>query len=110
MLLPIDASKITIILIGDPIPQFVYGTKERRKNAQGQDIFKLPVLISGTTERQDPTTSITIAGTLPRLEKGSRLNCSGLTVSSWTMKGSDGQTRNGISLRANTVTMASDKI
>ena len=109
MLLPADTNKINIILIGDPIPQFVYGTKERRKNAQGLEIYKLPVLITGTSERQDPTTSITVAGNLPKLEKGSRLICTGLTISSWTIKGNDGVTRNGVSLRASAVTMASDK-
>lgn len=100
MLLPVDTSKLSIIVIGDAIPQFVYGTKDRRKNSKGEDIYKIPVLISGTGDRQDPTTSITIAGDIPNIVKGSKVQFVGLTISSWTIKGNDGVTRNGVSLRA----------
>jgi hypothetical protein len=100
MLLPVDTSKLSIIVIGDAIPQFVYGTKDRRKNAKGEDVFKIPVLISGTGDRQDPTTTITIAGEIPNLIKGTKIQFVGLTISSWNIKGNDGVTRNGVSLRA----------
>jgi hypothetical protein len=100
MLLPVDTSKLSIIVIGDAIPQFVYGTKDRRKNAKGEDIYKIPVLISGTGDRQDPTTTITVSGNIPNLTKGAKVQFIGLTISSWTIKGNDGVTRNGVSLRA----------
>ena len=53
MLIPVDSKNLTIIAIGDPIPQYVYGTNEKRVNKAGQEIYKLPVLISGSGERQD---------------------------------------------------------
>ena len=55
MELPVDVEKLSIIVIGEALPVFVYGTQEKRKNAQGQDIYKLPVLIQNTGDRQDPT-------------------------------------------------------
>lgn len=109
MLLPIDVSKLSIILIGDPIPQYVYGTKELKKNSKGEVISKLPVLISGTSERQDPTTTVTVSGTLPNIPKGSRVQFNGLVITNWSLKGNDGVTRNGVSLRAESVIVFTPK-
>jgi hypothetical protein len=105
MLIPVDARNLTIIAIGDPIPQFVYGTNERRKNKLGQEIYKLPVLISGSGERQDPTTTITIAGAV-NVNKGIRLIFTNLVIQTWSLKGSDGVLRNGITLKADGVQTA----
>ena len=103
MELPVDVEKLSIIVIGEALPVFVYGTQEKRKNAQGQDIYKLPVLIQNTGDRQDPTTTITVAGDTPNFPKGSRVSAVGLTVMSWSMRGKDGVMRNGITLRAKTL-------
>lgn len=105
MLIPVDARNLNIIAIGDPIPQFVYGTNEKRKNKAGQEIYKLPVLISGSGERQDPTTTITIAGAI-NVNKGVRLTFTNLVVQTWSLKGNDGVLRNGITLKADGVQTA----
>ena len=103
MELPVDVEKLSIIVIGVALPVFVYGTQERRKNAQGQEIYRLPVLIQNTGDRQDPTTTITVAGDAPKFPKGSRVSAIGMTVMSWSMRGKDGVMRNGITLRAKTL-------
>jgi hypothetical protein len=105
MLIPVDAKNLHIIAIGDPIPQFVYGTNEKRKNKAGQEMFKLPVLISGSGERQDPTTTITIPGPI-NVNKGVRLHLVNLVVQTWSLKGADGVLRNGITLKADGVQVA----
>lgn len=105
MEMPIDTSKLTIVVIGDVVPQLIYGTKELRKNSKGQSLYKIPVLISGTGERQDPTTTISVAGELPSLPKGSRLQPNGLTMSNWSMRGADGVQRYGVTLRAQSVSL-----
>ena len=110
MLLPIDVNKLSIILIGDPIPQYVYGTKDLKKTPKGEVINKLPVLISGTGERQDPTTTVTISGTIPNIPKGSRIQFGGLVISNWSLKGNDGVTRNGVTLRAESVSVFTPKV
>jgi len=103
MLFPIDATNLNIILIGEPSPSLNYGTNEQKKDKQGRPLYKLPVLISGTGDRLDPTTSITVPGPLPTLNKGQRILFSGLTVMNWNMRGSDGVPRSGIVLRAEAI-------
>lgn len=103
MELPIDLSKIQIIAIGEAMPVFVYGTNERRKNSEGKDVFKIPVLIQGINTRQDPTTTITFAGDTPQISKGSRIQATDLTILTWSMRGKDGVVRNGATLRAKSV-------
>ena len=109
MELPIDVEKLSIIVIGEALPVYVYGTNEKRKNSKGQEIFKVPVLIQNTGERQDPTTTITVAGDKPNFQKGSRITPIGLTVMSWNMRGKDGVMRNGITLRAKSLTQFGNK-
>jgi hypothetical protein len=104
MELPIDASKLQIIVIGEVLPVFVYGTTERKKNAEGLEVFKIPVLIQGNN-RQDPTTTISVAGALPTIPKGSRIQATDLTLLTWSMRGRDGNTRNGTTLRAKSVAL-----
>lgn len=103
MELPIDTSKLQIIVIGEVMPVFVYGTTDRKKNTEGQDVFKIPVLIQGNSNRQDPTTTITFAGNLPTITKGARIQVNDLTLLTWSMKGRDGNMRNGTTLRAKSV-------
>ena len=103
MELPIDSSKLQIIVIGEVMPVFVYGTTERKKNAEGQDVYKIPVLIQGNSNRQDPTTTISVAGNLPSIVKGSRIQVNDLTLLTWSMRGRDGNMRNGTTLRAKSV-------
>ena len=102
MLIPVDMRNLHIIAIGDPIAQYVYGTNDKRKNKAGKEVYKLPVLISGSGERQDPTTTITIPGPFT-IQKGTRLNFLNLVIQTWSLKGADGVVRNGITLKADAV-------
>jgi hypothetical protein len=103
MLFPINTTNLNIIVIGDVLPQLVYGSNEPKLDRDGRPLFKVPVLISGTGDRLDPTTSIVVAGPIPNIAKGTRVSVEGLTVSNWTMKGNDGVQRSGISLRAKSI-------
>ena len=105
MELPVDTSKLQIIVIGEVLPVFVYGTTERKKNSEGLDVYKIPVLIQGNSNRQDPTTTITVAGTIPAIPKGSRIEAKDLAILTWSMRGKDGVMRNGTTLRAKSVTL-----
>mgnify|MGYP001294756026 CR=1 FL=1 len=109
MELPVETEKLSIIVIGEALPVYVYGTNELRKNSKGQSIFKVPVLIQNTGDRQDPTTTISIAGEKPNFPKGSRISPVGLTVMSWNLRGKDGVIRNGITLRAKSLNLYGNK-
>jgi len=100
MELPIDSEKLNIILIGEALPVMVYGTNEQKKDANGQLVFKAPVLIQGTGSRQDPTGTITYAGSKLTFPNGTKLAIKGLTILTWSMRGTNGQNRNGFTLRA----------
>lgn len=103
MLFPINSSNLNIILIGEPTPSNVYGTNEQKKDKKGRLLFKVPVLISGTGDKLDPTTSIVVAGPLPSLSKGQRIQFENLSILNWTMRGNDGVMRSGIVLKADSV-------
>lgn len=104
MELPIETSNLNIIQIGEASPVLIYGTNEHKKNAKGELLYKIPVLIQGTTNRQDPITSITYAGLKLNYSNGTKLIVKGLTILSWSIKGSNGQMRNGFTLKAKTIT------
>jgi hypothetical protein len=103
MRLPVDTSRLTVLIIGDPVPATVYGTDTPRTTADGRPLFKVPVLLSGTGERTDPTTVLTVPGPLATLEKSVPCRVDGLTISTWTMRGQDGRERSGVTLRADSV-------
>lgn len=109
MELPIDSEKLTIIVIGEALPVLVYGTTEHKKNKEGQLVYKLPVLVQGTNDRQDPTTNITFAGENLNLPKGSRVNAKGLTLMTWSLRGTNGAYRNGTTLRAQSISAHTPK-
>jgi hypothetical protein len=50
MRLPIDQSKITALVTGEARPVLVYGSNEARTDKDGRPLFRLPVLLSGTTD------------------------------------------------------------
>jgi len=105
MELPIDTNKISIIIIGDILPVFVYGTNELKKDAEGKEVYKVPVLLQNTGSRQDPTTTITVSSDVKNLPKGQRVQATGLTLLTWSLRGKDGNMRNGVTLRAKTLTV-----
>ena len=105
MELPLDGNKISIIVIGEALPVYVYGTNEIKRDAEGREVFKVPVLLQNTGSRQDPTTTITVSGDVKSLPKGQRVFATGLTIFSWSMKGRDGNMRNGVTLKAKSLSV-----
>lgn len=103
MKLPIASEKLTIIVIGQPVPVIQYGGTEPKLSNDGRPLFRVPVLISGTGERVDPTSTITVAGPVPQLPNGSPVKVDGLTVSTWTVRDAQGRERHGITLRADRI-------
>lgn len=99
MRLPIDASGLSAIVIGDPLPVLEYGTDKPKTDVEGRPLFRVPVLLSGTGERRDPTTTITVPGPLPQLGKGQPAEFDRLTISTWTVT-NGGRERSGVTLRA----------
>jgi len=100
MKLPIDQQRISALVTGEPRPVLVYGSTEQRLDKNGNPLFKVPVLLSGTADVVDPTTTITVPGPLPAVAKGQLIEFENLTISTWTMRDANGRERHGVTLRA----------
>ena len=109
MELPIESEKLNIILIGEALPVMVYGTNEQKKDASGQLVFKAPVLIQGTGSKQDPTTTITYSGSKLSFPNGTKLVVKDLSIFTWSLRGNNGQMRNGFTLRAKHISSANSR-
>jgi len=101
MKLPIDQTKITALITGDSQPVLVYGTNEPRLDKQGRPLLRIPVLLSGTTDLVDPTTTVTIPGPIATsVVKGQIVRFRNLTISTWVLRDANGRERHGVTLRA----------
>lgn len=103
MRLPIDTTKINVLVIGDPRPVVDFGTETPKLDKFGKQMFKVPVLVSGTGDRTDPTTTITVSGDLSSVKSGQVLHCTNLSASTWTLRDANGRDRSGLTLRADRV-------
>lgn len=110
MRFPIDTSKVTLLAIGQPQPQVEYKSTNAKVDANGTPLYRVPVVLGGTGERTDPTTTITVASpTAPNIKSGDTLTASNLVANSWTLRGSDGHERSGVTLRADRLDVARGK-
>ena len=103
MRLPIDTTKLSVLVIGDPRPVLDFGTQNPKVGSDGQPIFKVPVLLLGTGDRTDPTTTITVSGDLTQVKSGVTLRCKNLSASTWTLRDANGRERSGITLRSDSI-------
>jgi len=91
---------MTVLVIGDFQPVLIYGTDTPKMTADGRAIYKVPVLLSGTDDRTDPTTTVTVPGPLPTIQKGQPIRFKNLTILTWTIRDNAGREKFGTTLRA----------
>jgi len=103
MRLPIDTTRISILSIGEPRQVLEFGSNEPKLSQDGKPLYKVPVLLSGTGDRTDPTTTITTSGPLTEFQNGRPLRCTNLTLSTWTLRDDNGRERTGVTLRADAI-------
>lgn len=103
MRLPIDTTKVSVLAIGEPRPVLDFGTENPKVGPDGQPIYKVPVLLLGTGDRTDPTTTITVSGDVTSVKSGVSLRCTNLSASTWTLRDANGRERSGITLRADRI-------
>ena len=100
MRLPIDQTKITALVTGEARPVLIYGTNDARTDKDGRTMYRLPVLLSGTTDSVDPTTTVTLPGPVEGIAKGQTVRFRNLSLTTWTMRDASGKERHGVTLRA----------
>jgi hypothetical protein len=80
-----------------------FGTQNPKVGVDGKPMFKVPVLLIGTGDRTDPSTTITVGGDLTQVKSGVVLRCKNLSASTWTLRDASGRERSGITLRADNI-------
>jgi len=101
MRLPIDPTRATLLVIGDPIAKLEFGRLEQKLNKDGVPLWTVAVLMSGTGERQDPTANIKVAShERPQVGKGDTVIARNLFARTWTMRDNQGRERSGVSFEA----------
>lgn len=99
MKLSIDQTRLNILIVGNPQPVLNYGTDIPKTTSDGRPLFKVPVLLSGTDDRTDPTTFVIVPGPVT-IQKGQSIKFKNLSISTWTMRDSNGKEKAGVTLRA----------
>ena len=103
MRLPLDTNKLNVLAIGEPRPVLEFGTENAKFDATGKPLFKVPVLLSGTGDRTDPTSTIVSSGDSSQIKSGLALHCTNLSASTWTIRDANGRERSGVTLRADEI-------
>jgi hypothetical protein len=98
---PVDTQKVQVLAIGQPTQVLDFTTKTPKLDLSGVPLYKVPVVLSGTGERSDPTTTISVASTAPpSIKSGDLLTVTGLVASTWAFRDNAGRERSGVSFRA----------
>ena len=101
MRLPIDPTRATLLVIGNPEAKLEFGRLEQKLNKDGVPLWSVAVLISGTGERQDPTANVTVPSReSPQVSRGEVVTARNLFARTWTMRDGQGRERSGISFEA----------
>ena len=104
MRLPIDPTRSTLLVIGEPEAKLEFGQLVQKVNREGVALWTISVLMSGTSERQDPTIKVTLpSADRPTVKRGDVIVATNLTARTWTMRDNQGRERSGVSFEADAI-------
>lgn len=84
MRLPIDATTITFLAVGEPEQMTEHESDKPRLDKDGQPLFV--VRLVALSEGQGEVIAVRVAGTAPKgLTQGTAVRCVGLTATPWSM-------------------------
>ena len=110
MRLPIDPTRATLLVIGNPEAKLEFGRLEQKLNKDGVPLWSVAVLMSGTGERQDPTANITVPShERPQVSRGDAAVARNLFARTWTMRDNQGRERSGVSFEADALDTVKSK-
>ena len=110
MRLPIDPTRATLLVIGNPEAKLEFGRLEQKLNKDGVPLWSVAVLMSGTGERQDPTANIIVPShECPKVSRGDAALALNLFARTWTMRDNQGRERSGVSFGADALEVAKSK-
>ncbi|MEV5495545.1 hypothetical protein AB0M50_09075 [Nonomuraea fuscirosea] len=90
--IPVDASSMSFTVAGEAEPKIVdRATGEVKKDAEGRDLYTLPLLPMPNDDRRNPVITVTFPSVeFPQIQLGSRVRPVGLVCFFWQMNGRSG--------------------
>ena len=105
--IPVDTTGAIFGGNGEPMPRVDFETGEIRTDEENRTLYEVPVIMLRTGERAGTAITVTVAGEPPAgIGFLTPLHIAGLVARMWMMPGKDGNTRAGMSYRAETITPA----
>ncbi|TMR99974.1 hypothetical protein [Nonomuraea basaltis] len=104
--IPVDTSALSFTVAGEAEPKIVdRATGEVKKDAEGRELYTLPLLPMPNDDRRNPVIMVTFPSTVfPQIQVGSKVRLAGLVCFFWKMDG-----RAGMGFRCEAVRPAADK-
>lgn len=104
--IPVDLSALSFTVAGEPEPKIVdRATGEVKKDAQGRDLYTIPLLPRPNDDRRNPVIVVTFPSeTFPNIPEGVQVRPVGLAAFFWQMNG-----RSGLGFRAESILPATAK-
>lgn len=87
--IPVDTAGLSFIVAGEPEPKIVdRATGEVKKDAEGRDLYVIPLLPRPNDDRRNPVINVTFPSPdYPRIPQGAQVRPLGLTAFFWSMNG-----------------------
>ncbi|MEO3854626.1 hypothetical protein [Acrocarpospora sp. B8E8] len=101
--IPVDLSALAFIVAGEPEPKIVdRATGEVKKDAEGRDLYTIPLLPKPNDDRRNPVIVVTFPSeNFPTIPEGVQVRPVGLAAFFWQMNG-----RAGLGFRAESIVPA----
>ncbi|GAA1612477.1 hypothetical protein GCM10009733_005640 [Nonomuraea maheshkhaliensis] len=104
--IPVDIASMSFTVAGEAEPKIVdRATGEVKKDAEGRELYTLPLLPMPNDDRRNPVITVTFpSATFPQIVVGSKVKPVGLTCFYWQMNG-----RSGMGFRCEAIRSAAEK-
>lgn len=98
--IPVDIASLSFTVAGEAEPKIVdRATGEVKKDAEGRDLYTIPLLPQPNDDRRNPVIMVTFPSVdFPRIPQGIQVRPVGLTAFFWQMNG-----RSGVGFRAEAI-------
>ncbi|MEU7743235.1 hypothetical protein [Nonomuraea sp. NPDC049158] len=104
--IPVDITSLSFTVAGEPEPKIVdRATGEVKKDAEGRELYTLPLLPMPNDDRRNPVITVTFpSAVFPQIQVGGKVRLAGLVCFFWQMNG-----RSGMGFRCEAVRPAAEK-
>ncbi|WP_214111060.1 SCO3933 family regulatory protein [Acrocarpospora catenulata] len=90
--IPVDITNLSFLVAGEPEPKIMdRDTGEVKKDAEGRDLYTIPLLPRPNDDRRNPVIVVTFPSVdYPKIQEGTQVRPVGLAAFYWQMNGRAG--------------------